>query len=151
MEWTTIDVKSDEGIDMEAGGLVDLKVGLDTDAESMHREFMRGLAHLSDVQEMHSSVVSEIETRALNVEISPLGEFVTEIGGEWSGNDVRIPLPSVQRDGFSIDTREDGDSQLVRIISPGNLGGMIRSFRLPVGMRIEGAKWEGDIVSIRLE
>jgi len=151
MEWTTIDVKSDEGIDMEAGGLVDLKVGLDTDAESMHREFMRGLAHLSDVQEMHSSVVSEIETRALNVEISPLGEFVTEIGGEWSGNDVRIPLPSVQRDGFSIDTREDGDSQLVRIISPGSFGGMIRSFRLPEGMRIEGAKWEGDIVSIRLE
>ena len=151
MEWTSIDLKSDEDISDAVGGLADLKVGLDTDAESMHREFMRGLPQLSDVQEMHSSVVSEIESRALNDEVSSLGEFVSEIGGEWSGNDIRIPLPSVQRDGFSIDTREDGDSQLVRIISPGSFGGMIRSFRLPEGMRIEGAKWEGDIVSMRLE
>ena len=116
-----------------------------------HREFMRGLPHLSDVQQMHSSVVSEIESRALNDEVSSLGEFMSEIGGEWSGNDIRIPLPPVQRDGFSIGTREDGDAQLVRIISAGRFGGMSRSFRLPEGMRVEGAKWEGDIVSIRLD
>ena len=151
MEWTSIDIKSDEDISDAVGGLADLKVGLDTDAESMHLEFMRGLAHLSDVQDMHSSVVSEIESRTLNDEVSPLGEFVSEIGGEWSGNDIRIPLPSVQRDGFSIGTREDGDAQLVRIMSAGSFGGMIRSFRLPEGMRVEGAKWEGDIVSIRLD
>ena len=88
MEWTSIDVESDKNIREEVGGLADLKVGLDTDAESMHREFMRVLPHLSDVQEMHSSVVSEIESRALNDEISSLGEFVSEIGGEWSGNDT---------------------------------------------------------------
>ena len=151
MEWTSIDVESDKNIREEVGGLANLKVGLDTDAESMHREFMRGLPHLSDVQEMHSSVVSEIESRALNDEISSLGEFVSEIGGEWSGNDIRIPLPSVQRDGFFIGTKEDGDAQLVRIMSSESFGGMIRSFRLPEGMRVEGAKWEGDIVSIRLD
>ena len=151
MEWTRIDVESDKDITEEVGGLVDLKIGLDTDAESMHREFMRGLPHLSDVQEMHSSVVSEIESRAMNDVASSLGEFVSEIGGEWSGNDIRLPLPSVQRDGFSIGTKEDGDSQLVRIMSAGSFGGVIRSFRLPKGMRVEGAKWEGDIVSIRLD
>ena len=46
MEWTKIDVESDKDITEEVGGLADLKVGLDTDAESMHREFMRGLPHL---------------------------------------------------------------------------------------------------------
>ena len=66
MEWTSVDVESDKDISDEAGGFADLKVGLDTDAESMHLEFMRGLPHLSDVQEMHSSVVSEIDSRALN-------------------------------------------------------------------------------------
>ena len=75
MEWTSIDVESDKDVREEFGGLADLKVGLDTDAESMHREFMKGLPHLSDVQEMHSSVVSEIESRALSDEISSLGEF----------------------------------------------------------------------------
>ena len=69
MKWTSIDVESDEDIIEEAGGLADLKVGLDTDAESMHREFMRDLPHLSDVQQMHLSVVSEIESRALNDEV----------------------------------------------------------------------------------
>ena len=77
MEWTSIDVESEGDVSEETGGLSDLKVGLDTDAESMHREFMRGLPHLSDVQEMHSSVVSEIESRALNDEVSSLGEFVS--------------------------------------------------------------------------
>ena len=140
-----------QDISDEAGRFADLKVGLDTDAESMHLEFIRGLPHLSDVQEMHSSVVSEIESRALNDEVSPLGEFVSELGGEWLDNEIRIPLPWLQRDGFSIRTREDDGSQLVRIMSAGSFGGMIRSFRLPGGMRVEGAKWEGDIVSIRLD
>ncbi|GIS50506.1 MAG: hypothetical protein Ct9H90mP24_7980 [Methanobacteriota archaeon] len=36
MEWTSIDVESDKDIREEVGGLADLKVGLDTDAESMH-------------------------------------------------------------------------------------------------------------------
>ena len=96
MEWTSIDVESDKDIREEVGGLADLKVGLDTDAESMHREFMRGLPHLSDVQEMHSSVVSEIESRALNDEVSSLGEFVSEIGGEWSGNCLLYTSPSTR-------------------------------------------------------
>ena len=38
MGWTSIDVESDKDIIEEAGGLADLKVGLDTDAESMHQE-----------------------------------------------------------------------------------------------------------------
>ena len=47
MEWTSIDVESGKDIREEVDGLADLKIGLDTDAESMHREFMRGLPHLS--------------------------------------------------------------------------------------------------------
>ena len=76
MEWTRIDVQSDEGIIEGIEGLSDLKVGLDTDAESMHQEFLGALPHLSEVQEMHGEVVSEIESRALSDSVSTLGQFV---------------------------------------------------------------------------
>lgn len=151
MEWTSIDVETDSDITEAVGGLVDLNVGLDTDAESMHQEFLRGQPHLSEVRRRHSSLVSEIESRALGDDVSTIGEFVSDIGGEWNGNDIRIPLPSAERDGFSIQTREEDGSQLVRVISSERFGGMIRSFLIPEGMRVEGAKWEGDIVSIRLD
>tara|TARA_B100000945_G_scaffold305771_1_gene292576 strand:- start:6984 stop:7439 length:456 start_codon:yes stop_codon:yes gene_type:complete len=151
MEWTRVDIESDIDIAELVGGLADLKVGLDTDAQSMHQEFMKGLPHLSEVQEKHTAVVSEIESRALGEEVSTLGEFVTELGGEWSENEIRIPLPSVDKGGFSIDTRGDGDSQLVRVISAESFGGMLRSFRLPEGMTVKGARWEGEIFSIRLD
>ena len=79
MEWTRVDVQSDA--EMGAiGGLADLKVGLDTDAESMHRVFLDELPHLSEVIEMHNSVVSEVESRVIGESISTLGEFVSEFG-----------------------------------------------------------------------
>ena len=81
MEWTRVDVQSDS--EMESiGSLADLKVGLDTDAESMHRGFLNELPHLSEVMEMHGSLVSDIESRALGDSVSTLGEFVSEFGGE---------------------------------------------------------------------
>ena len=84
MEWTRVDVQSDETIIDGVGGLADLKVGLDTDAESMHKEFLNSLPHLSEVQGMHEVVASDIESRALSDSVSTLGEFVSEFGGEWT-------------------------------------------------------------------
>ncbi|MDG1541022.1 MAG: hypothetical protein P8Q46_05695 [Candidatus Thalassarchaeaceae archaeon] len=150
MEWTRVDVQSDAEIE-SIGGLADLKVGLDTDAESMHRGFLNELPHLSEVMEMHGSVVSEIESRVLSESVSTLGEFVSEFGGEWSESEIRLPLPTTNKNEFTIDTTNDDDSQIVRVISPERFGGMIRSFRLPKERRVSGAIREGEFIAIKLD
>jgi len=151
MEWTRVDVQSDGSIIDGIGGFSDLKVGLDTDAESMHQEFLKTLPHLSEVQEMHGAVVSKIESRALTDSVSTLGEFISEFGGEWSESEIRIPLPSAIRNGITIETKREDGSEIVRIVSPERFGGLLRSFRLPKGRGISGAIWEGEVISIKLD
>ena len=151
MKWTRVDVQSDETIIDRVVGLADLKVGLDTDAESMHKEFLNSLPHLLEVQEMHGVVVSDIESRTLNDSVSTLGEFVSEFGGEWSESEIRLPMPANNRDEFVIDTKSDEVSQIVRMIAPEKFGGMLRSFRLPKGRGVAGAIWEGEVISIKLD
>lgn len=150
MEWTKVDVQSDS--EMESiGSLADLKVGLDTDAESMHRGFLNELPHLSEVMEMHGSLVSDIESRALSDSVSTLGEFVSEFGGEWSESEIRLPLSNANKRDFAIETTNENDSQIVRMISPERFGGLIRTFRLPRGKVVSGAIWEGEFITIKFD
>ncbi len=150
MEWTRVDVQSDAGIEV-TGGLADLKLGLDTDAESMHRRFLDELPHLSEVMEIHGSLISDIESRVMSDSVSTLGEFVSEFGGEWSESEIRLPLRNINKSEFAIDTTVENDSQLVRVISPERLGGLVRKFRLPEGRSISEAIWEGEFISIKLD
>ena len=150
MEWTRVDVQSDSEIE-SIGSLADLKVGLDTDAESMHRGFLNELPHLSEVMEMHGSLVSDIESRALSDSVSTLGEFVSEFGGEWSESEIRLPLSNANKRDFAIETTDENDSQIVRMISPERFGGLIRTFRLPRGMVVSGAIWEGEFITIKFD
>ena len=150
MEWTRVDVQSDAGMGA-ISSLADLKVGLDTDAESMHRVFLDELPHLSEVIEMHNSVVSEVESRVMGESISTLGEFVSEFGGEWSESEIRLPLQTTEKSEIAIDTMIENDSQIVRMISPERFGGLVRKFRLPEGRSVAEAIWEGEFISIKLD
>ena len=150
MEWTRVDVQSESEIEA-IGDLADLKVGLDTDAESMHRVFLNELPHLSDVMETHNSVVSEVESRVIGRSISTLGEFVSEFGGEWSGSEIRLPLQTTNKNEVAIDTTIENDSQIVRMISPERFGGLVRKFRLPEGRSVSEAIWEGEFITIKLD
>ena len=150
MEWTRVDVQSDTGIEA-TGGLADLKLGLDTDAESMHMGFLNELPHLSEVMEIHNSLVSDIESRVMSDSISTLGEFVSEFGGEWTESEIRLPLKTTNKRGFAIDTSIENESQLVRVVSPERFGGLIKTFRLPEGRSVSKAIWEGDFISIKLD
>jgi len=149
MEWTRVDIQSDAG--MASGGLEDLKLGLDTDAESMHMGFLNELPHLSEVMEIHNSLVSDIESRVMSDSVSTLGEFVSEFGGEWSESEIRLPLKTTNKSDFTIDTTIENDSQLVRVISPERFGGLIKTFRLPEGRSVSKAIWEGEFISIKLD
>ena len=150
MEWTRVDVQSEAEIEA-IGDLADLKVGLDTDAESMHRVFLNELPHLSDVMETHNSVVSEVESRVIGRSISTLGEFVSEFGGEWSGSEIRLPLQTTNKNEIAIDTTIENDSQIVRMISSERFGGLVRKFRLPEGRSVSEAIWEGEFIKIKLD
>ena len=150
MEWTRVDIQSDAGIEA-TGGLADLKLGLDTDAESMHMGFLNELPHLSEVMEVHNSIVSDIESRVMSDSISTLGEFVSEFGGEWSESEIRLPLKTTNKRGFAIDTSIENESQLVRVVSPERFGGLIKTFRLPEGRSVSKAIWEGEFISIKLD
>ena len=150
MEWTRVDVQSDAEIE-SIGSLADLKVGLDTDAESMHMGFLNELPHLSEVMEVHNSVVSDIESRVMSDSISTLGEFVSEFGGEWTESEIRLPLKTANKSDFAIDTTIENDSQIVRVISPERFGGLIKTFRLPEGRSVSKAIWEGEFISIKLD
>ena len=150
MEWTRVNVQSDDDSVEGTLDFEDLKIGLDTNAESMHESFLKGLPHLSEVQERHSGVVSDIESRALSTTVSSLGDFLSEFGGEWSESEIRIPLQVEMRADVVVDAKEYHGSQVVRIISPERFGGMFRSFHLPEGRNILGAAWEGEILSIKI-
>ena len=150
MEWTRVDVQSDAEIE-SIGSLADLKVGLDTDAESMHMGFLNELPHLSEVMEVHNSVVSDIESRVMSDSVSTLGEFVSEFGGEWSESEIRLPLKTADKSKFAIDTTIENDSQIVRVVSPEMFGGLIKTFRLPEGRSVSKAIWEGEFISIKLD
>ena len=150
MEWTRVDIQSDAGIEA-TGGLADLKLGLDTDAESMHMGFLNELPHLSEVMEIHNSLVSDIESRVMSDSVSTLGEFVSEFGGEWSESEIRLPLKTTNKRGFAIDTSIENESQLVRVGSPERFGGLIKTFRLPEGRSVSKAIWEGEFISIKLD
>ncbi len=151
MEWTRINVQSDENSTENSHDFGDLKLGLDTDAESMHASFLNSLPHLSEVQERHSVFVSDIESRALSTTVSSLGDFLSEFGGEWSGSEIRIPLKGGMREDVVVDSKEEDGTQLIRIISPERFGGMLRSFLLPEGRSIVGASWEGEILAIKVD
>tara|TARA_B100000686_G_C16759242_1_gene957572 strand:- start:1034 stop:1489 length:456 start_codon:yes stop_codon:yes gene_type:complete len=151
MEWTRVNVQSDDEPIEDWPDFEDMKMGLDTDAESMHESFLKSMPHLSEVQERHVGVVSDIESRALSSTVSSLGDFLSEFGGEWSETEIRVPLQAEIREDVVVDTKDEDGDQLVRIISPERFGGMLRSFRLPDGRKIHGARWEGDILSIKID
>ncbi|MBI87793.1 MAG: hypothetical protein CMB67_02025 [Euryarchaeota archaeon] len=150
MEWTKVSIRTDEDSATGDLGLEGLKLDLDSDAESMHREFLRGLPHLSEVQERHRGVVSDVSAKPLEGSISTLGEFLSEFGGEWEGSEVRIPLPTSMRDEVLVHTKKEGGRQLVRLISPERFGGILKTFDLPEGTGIAEVFWEGDYLSMRL-
>ena len=150
MEWTRVHIKTDDDSTKGHLGLDAKKLDLDTDAASMHQEFLRSLHHLSEVQEMHREVVSDVSSKPLEDTVSTLGEFLSEFGGEWEGSEVRVPLPSSFRDEVMVHTKNDGGRQLVCIISPERFGGSLKTFALPLGKALVEAFWEGDYLSMTL-
>jgi hypothetical protein len=153
MPWSRIEIEV-KGDEEESVGLDSLKIGLDLDAQQMHELFLGGLPHISEVQDLHEEILDGVsstvaDSRALARAAVPIGDFLAEIGGEWSGSEVRIPLPSSFPRGVVVETLLEEGEQIVRLISPERFGGMLRTFRLPTGGAITGANWEDGVLTMR--
>ena len=153
MPWSRVEIEV-EGDEEESVGLDSFKIGLDVDAQQMHELFLGGLPHLSEVQDRHEEIIDGVssmagDTKALARAAIPIGDFLAEIGGEWSDSEVRIPLPSSFPEGVVVETLLEDRDQIVRLISPERFGGMLRTFRLPRGEAIMGANWEDGVLTMR--
>ncbi|MEC8874797.1 MAG: hypothetical protein VX502_05345 [Candidatus Thermoplasmatota archaeon] len=153
MPWSRIEIEVEDD-EEESVGLDPLKIGLDVDAQQMHELFLGGLPHLSEVQDRHEEILDGVsstvgDAKALARAAVPIGDFLAEIGGEWSGSEVRIPLPSSFPEGVVVETLLEEEEQIVRLIAPERFGGMLRTFRLPTGEAITGANWEDGVLTMR--
>ena len=152
MPWSRIEIEVEDD-EEESVGLDPLKIGLDVDAQQMHELFLGGLPHLSEVQDRHEEILDGVsstvgDAKALARAAVPIGDFLAEIGGEWSGSEVRIPLPSSFPEGVVVETLLEEEEQIVRLIAPERFGGMLRTFRLPTGEAITGANWEDGVLTM---
>ena len=153
MPWSRIEIEVEDD-EEESVGVDPLKIGVDVDAQQMHELFLGGLPHLSEVQDRHEEILDGVsstvgDAKALARAAVPIGDFLAEIGGEWSGSEVRIPLPSSFPEGVVVETLLEEEEQIVRLIAPERFGGMLRTFRLPTGEAITGANWEDGVLTMR--
>ena len=151
MEWRRIDVEIGDSEESEDSDTVEISMGFDTDAKSMHSDFLSELTHLTEVQEKHYNVIREMESEVQRISVSPLDEFVSEFGAELSEYEISIPFKTTNISGISMETKDDDEGQLVRIIESERFGGLIKSFRLPLGKGVIGAGIEGEILSVKLD
>ena len=150
MEWTRVHLESDENSLETIHGFDDLKIGLDTDAESMHQNFLKAVPQLEEIKNRHNQMLSNLESRELGKTVSTLGDFLSEFGGEWSDPLIRIPISIADREGVVLEIGREESTELVRIISPERFGGMMRTFRVPDGKSLVSAIWEDECLILRL-
>ena len=151
MEWTRVSVQPNEEPFTSNMGLGGKKIGLDDRADDLHQAFIGSFSHLSEASEKHDELVSEIHPRGRDPSISTLGELLSELGGEWAGSEIRIPLHESSREEFVIETKEEEAVVLVRLSSPERFGGMSKTFALPTGSSLSGVRWEGEFLTMRIE
>ena len=150
MEWKRVHLESDENSLETIHGFDDLKIGLDTDAESMHQNFLKAVPQLEEIKNRHNQMLSNLESRELRKTVSTLGDFLSEFGGEWSDPLIRMPISIADREGVVLEIGREESTELVRIISPERFGGMLRTFRVPDGKSLVSAIWEDECLILRL-
>ena len=150
MEWKRVHLESDENSLETIHGFDDLKIGLDTDAESMHQNFLKAVPQLEEIKNRHNQMLSNLESRELRKTVSTLGDFLSEFGGEWSDPLIRMPISIADREGVVLEIGREESTELVRIISPERFGGMMRTFRVPDGKSLVSAVWEDECLLLRL-
>ncbi len=155
MQWSRIHVEMPHS-SSEADARLEIgDSGLDATAEQMHGEFMSSSPHLEETMKEHESVISDLSksieaSKTMSRDFRPVGEILSELGGEISGREISIPLPTSLPEDLVVESINQEEGALVRLIAPERFGGIIRHFSLNEGDSIAGARWSNGRLVLEL-
>jgi len=155
VEWVSLDtnVSGDiEGFDIPS----ELKSGLDTNAEGMHRRFLSDLGSTSDVYKDHRSFIKELSLTVNG--FSEIGEgpismeeLIEDLDGAMVDGELCLNLP-LMKENITVQTKDGGGGfNLARLTFSDFPSRGIGPFRLPQGKRVSMAYWEGDLLRMKIE
>ena len=127
--------------------------GLDTNAQRLHRDFIKNLPHLSEVRNDHMAIVADIGSNIEagiinNRSILSTEDLLNEFNGEMDGKGISLPIKIASSDDIIIQSRMENENQIVQIISAEINGGIFRSFIMPNGCEITGISSGNGIIEI---
>ena len=127
--------------------------GLDTNAQSLHKDFIKNLPHLSEVRNEHMGIIadisSEIEgTKSKNRGLINTEDLLNEFDGEMDEKGISLPIKIHSSDDMVIQSRIENENQIVRITTANINGGIFRSFIMPNGCEISSISSGNGIIEI---
>ena len=155
MQWSRIQVEL-LGSSAETDSRLEIgESGLDATAEQIHSEFIGSAPHLDEVRHEHQSVISDLSnsveaSKTVSRDFRPVGEILSELGGTMGGREITIPLPTALPEELLVESVNQDEGALVRLIAPERFGGIIKHFSLSEGDSIVGAKWSNGKLVLEL-
>ena len=153
MEWVKVSIRPEESNAHPKHALLDTDVGLDSDSSSSHQRFFSDIPHMAEVIDNHEnstkrSLLPGIDSIGGYGSIKSFGERVAVIGAESIGDGLEIPLSKSRMEGAILEKGSTESGQFIRFVSPEKFGGRIESFKLPNGITLNEAFWDGDKLRI---
>ena len=127
--------------------------GLDTNAQSLHKDFIKNLPHLSEVRNEHMGIMADISSEIEGAKSKNRGlinteDLLNEFDGEMDEKGISLPIKIHSSDDMVIQSRVENENQIVRIISASINGGIFRSFIMPNGCEISSISSGNGIIEI---
>ncbi len=155
MQWSRIYIEMPDSGSEKDAYLEIGNSGLDATAEQIHGEFMGSAPHLEEAMQGHESVMSDLSnsieaSKTMSRDFQSVGEILSELGGVMSGREISIPLPTSVPENLVVESINQEEGALVRLIAPERFGGIIRHFSLSEGDSIAGARWSSGRLVLEL-
>ena len=127
--------------------------GLDTNAQSLHKDFIKNLPHLSEVRNEHMGIMADISSEIEGAKSKNRGlinteDLLNEFDGEMDEKGISLPIKIDSSDDMVIQSRIENENQIVRITSANINGGIFRSFIMPNGCEISSISSGNGIIEI---
>jgi len=126
---------------------------LNSNAQELHEKFLMNSLHLSEVQNNHQKIVSDIsidleETKMKIREVKDISDILGEFGGTRTDLGMTFPIPSTNPEDLVIQTILENNTQTIQIISTKVFGGLLRTFKLPPGKEVQKVTWNNGIIEL---
>ena len=127
--------------------------GLDTNAQNLHKNFIKNLPHLSEVRNEHMGIMADISSKIEDAKSKNRGllsteDLLNEFDGEMDEKGISLPIKIHSSNDMVIQSRVENENQIVRIISASINGGIFRSFIMPNGCEISSISSGNGIIEI---